>query len=505
MDTDALVLDEESVRNRAEELLCILNRDREAHGGLLDCDRYISGEHDEPYMPKDATQEYRLLAKRAVTNLVPLVIGTPAQGCYVDGIRTGDPSSDENPSEWDSWQRSGMDKRQGSVYRGAFGYGHSFVLAERDQNGDGHMRALSPLRTAAGYDDPVNDDAPVAAIYVKRWPRSVKRGERHESVDGVARYWDEVDEYEIGFKSLSEVTVVRRVGPHGAGECPVERFAPHVDLDGRTRGLVSSIIPLQNRINQTVFDLLVAQTFGSFKVRYATGMEPSYVLDPDTGEPKLDQNGEPVEKPVRAHLSRFMMAESPDTRFGELSETPLAGYIEAIDMGIRHLAAIEQIPPHHLLGQIANLSAEALNAAETALARKIEEFQHSFGESWERIFRLIGELEGNSTQADNFNTEVVWRDMGAQSLAQTSDALGKLSESLGVPKRGLWRRVPGVTQRELEEWGELLDQEPDRALASGNTRALAPREAPAGESAPGEQAVGEEMPIPPQPSTRGVA
>src|SRR5690606_4255543 len=119
----------------------------------------------------------------------------------------------------------------------------------------------------------------------------------------------------------------------------------------------------------------------------------------------------------------------------------------------------------------------------------------SFGESWERTFRLIGELEGNQAQASDYHAEVVWRDMGAQSLAQTSDALGKLSEMLGVPKRGLWRRVPGVTQREHEEWTDLLEQEPDRALAAGNVRALGPRETPA-------EPEGEEDLIPSQPSTQ---
>ncbi|WP_205740582.1 phage portal protein [Haloactinopolyspora alba] len=485
------------MRARAEELLCILHRDREAHDGLMACDRYIKGDHDDPYMPKDATKEYKLLAKRSVTNLVPLVIATPAQGLYVDGVRTSDPESDENAQEWAAWQRSGMDKRQGSLYRGAFGYGHSFVLTEavEDNPRQGRMRVLSPLRTAVGYDDPVNDDAPLAAIHVKRWPRHVKRDDKESEQEGIARYWDEVDEYEVRFKSFSDITSVTRVGPHGNSECPVERFAPHVDLDGRTTGLVGPLIPLQDRINQTVFDLLVAQTFGSFKVRYVTGMEPSYVLDPETGEPKLDDNGQPIEKPVRAHLTRFMMAESPDSQFGELGETPLDGYISAIDMGIRHLAAIEQIPPHHLLGQVANLSAEALNAAETALARKIEEFQHSFGESWERVFRLVGELEGNAAQAGDFGLEVVWRDMGAQSLAQTSDALGKLHQLLGVPQEGLWRRVPGVTPRELEEWRDLRAAQPDVALANGNRRATAPRETPAEpEGLSGDV-------IPPQPST----
>jgi hypothetical protein len=485
LDIDELALDEETVKERAETLLAILNRDRDAPGGLIECDEYMRGIHADPYMPKQATNEYKLLAKRSVTNLVPLVVGTPAQACYVDGVRAGKgkggkAADGENTDDWDAWQRSGMDRRQASVYRGSFIYGQAFVLVERAE-GDGNkarFRMLSPLRTAVGYDDPANDDAPLAGITVTRWPRTVRVGDTTEYRDGEARYWDDVDEYKIVFKSLGDVASVEKVGPHGNSECPIERFTPQLDLDGRPMGIVAPMIRLQDRINQTVFDLLIAQTYGSFKVRWATGMTPAFKLDPETGEPILGPDGEPIPQETRAHITHFMMNDSADAKFGTLDETPLDGYINAVDMGIRHLSALEQIPPHHLLGQIANLSADALNAAETALARKVEEFQHSFGESWERCFRLVGELEGNPSQAEDFNMEVIWRDMGARSLAQTADALGKLRQNLQVPHKGLWPRIPGVTQEELSEWKDLAESEPEPALAAAQARAVGARPAP---------------------------
>jgi hypothetical protein len=140
-------------------------------------------------------------------------------------------------------------------------------------------------------------------------------------------------------------------------------------------------------------------------------------------------------------------------------------------MSIRHLAAVSQTPPHYLLGQIANLSAEALTAAETALSRKVEEFKHSFGESWERVFRLAAEMEGEISSAEDFEGEVKWRDMENRSMAQAADALGKLGDNLGIPKRGLWPRVPGATARELELWEELADQDPEIALGLALDRA----------------------------------
>ncbi|MFE9868915.1 hypothetical protein ACFYPZ_40935 [Streptomyces sp. NPDC005506] len=55
---------------------------------------------------------------------------------------------------------------------------------------------------------------------------------------------------------------------------------------------------------------------------------------------------------------------------------------------------------------MANLSAEALLAAETALSRKITEFQSIFGEAWERVFRLAAEMEGDTAAQDDFAGEV---------------------------------------------------------------------------------------------------
>ena len=41
-------------------------------------------------MPELADNEYKLLAKRAISNWLPLLVDTPAQALYVDGFRRGD-------------------------------------------------------------------------------------------------------------------------------------------------------------------------------------------------------------------------------------------------------------------------------------------------------------------------------------------------------------------------------------------------------------------------------
>jgi hypothetical protein len=466
----------------AKELLAILDRDEHR---LQRIDNFIRGRHDDPYMPPQADDEYKLLAKRAVSNWMPLLIGTPAQALYVDGFRPGTSSSglpqasSSTSPAWSHWQRSRMDARQAAVYRGALGFGHSFVLTEKTKKGV-VSKGLSAKKTAALYEDPANDDDPYAALTITVFPKGDKPGK--------ARMFDARYEYAVSFASISDLDSVRVGGRklHGSTECPVTRFAAQVDLEGRTVGVVEPMIPLQNRINQTIFDLLVAQTYTSHEVRYATGMAPPLQMEllDEAGQvttdpalavdtrPKLDAAGNPMPAPVNHNARRFLFAEDPDVKFGSLPAGPITPLIESVDMSIRHLAAISQTPPHHLLGQIANLSAEALLAAETALSRKITEFQSLFGEAWERVFRIAAEMEGDTAGNEDYAGEVQWRDMESRSLAQAADALGKLADQLGIPKRGLWKRVPGVTQTEYEDWEQMAEEDDSVGqLATALTRA----------------------------------
>jgi hypothetical protein len=466
----------------AKELLAVLDRDEHR---LERIDRFIRGRHDDPYMPPQADDEYKLLAKRAVSNWMPLLIGTPAQALYVDGYRPGTNSSglptetSSTSPQWSHWQRSRLDARQAAVYRGALGFGHSFVLTEKTKKGV-ISKGLSAKRTAALYEDPANDDDPYVALTITKRPKGDERGQ--------ARMFDRKTEYAVSFKSISDLDSVRvtKGRLHGSSECPVTRFAAQVDLEGRTVGVVEPMIPLQNRLNQTLFDLLVAQTYTSHEVRYATGMAPPLLMelvdeagnvtsDPalavDT-RPKLGPDGNPMPAPMNHNARRFLFAEDPDVKFGSLPAGPIAPLIESVDMSIRHLAAISQTPPHYLLGQIANLSAEALLAAETSLNRKITEFQSLFGEAWERVFRIAAEMDGIESAQDDFFGEVQWRDMESRSLAQSADALGKLNQQLGIPKKGLWKRVPGVTQTEYEDWiDQAEDEDSVGQLANALTRA----------------------------------
>lgn len=448
---------------RLKKMHKILQEDLEDH--LLKIDRYLQGEFDPPYTPDEASDEFVMLAERSKSDIISLLVNAPCQALYLDGFRPGralpDDTDPRSIPEWHHFEQSLLGSRQLAVHRAATGYGHAFTETYRDKRGRVLTRGLSPLRTSALFEDPANDIVPVCAQTITREAGMVDGKE----VVGKGFYWDESGfRYPYTFTTDHKFTLGEPEDMK-SDECTITRFAAMVDLDGRTRGVVEPMMPYQDRMNQSVFDLLVVQSGGAFTTKTMTGMLPPIKRDPETGEPELDSNGQPQALPVPIHVKKILAAEDPEVRFGTLEGTPMEGYIQSIEMTLRHTAAASQTPPHYLLGQIANLSAEALQAAESTLSRKVEEFRVAYGQSWERIFILAGRMSGNVDSAEDDHGEVLWRDMEARSMAQISDALGKLRESLDIPGRGLWSRVPGVTQGEITEWARLKEEE-DEALAT---------------------------------------
>lgn len=442
--------------NNAQLALSILKRDLPR---LERIERYERGEHDDPYMPESAGDEYRLLAERATTNWLSLVVDATAQALIVDSFRRqGEPITGRGgvSEDWKHWQASRLDAGQSGIFRGALIFGQSFILTEKVVGGAVRSRGISPLRTVALYEDPTFDIDPKFAVYIRKW------GTGDEP--GILWAWDETYKYVFRMTKTGgkrDLVLAGRPERHGAKHCPVTRVPCYTDLEGNTTGLVEPLIPIQDRTNQTVFDLLVAQSYTSFEVRTVTGQAPPVKMTKDqngNATPLLDEAGNPVPDLLVVNAARWMYAEDPDVKFGHLPAGDLNSLIAAIELSQRHLSAIAQVPPHYMLGQISNVNAEGLNAAAVQLARKNGEIASQFGEALERMFRIAAEMRGEDIEEGDFG-EVSWRDLSNNSIAQTADALGKFADQLGIPRRGLWNKIPGVTQSELDEWERLYQEE----------------------------------------------
>lgn len=420
-------------------------------------DRWYRWDHDKPHQPRHATREYKDLSSRAQTPWLGLVVTSVAQALYVEGYRRAEDAADATP--WQYWQANGMDGRQMAVHRAALAYGMSYtsVLPGVDDFGDDIpvIRGHSPRRMIAMYDEPERDDWPHFALQVE--PARI-----NGHPGWAVRVYDDTSVYFLQSSSTGDDVTWIESRLHGLNVCPVVRFANMLDLEGRADGEVEPFIPVAGRIDQTVFDRLVVQRFASWKVRTIAGM----------ARPDVDEDAAAAR--LRLRVEDLLVAEDADTKFGTLPETPLDGFIHAAKADIQTLAAVSQTPAHELLGDMVNLSAEALAAARASLTAKVEERQHTFGESWEQTLRLASWAMGDTAAARDYSAQVRWKDTEIRSLAQAADALGKIATMLAVPVEVLWEKIPGWTDQDVARAKLIADQGGGldalmRQLAGGQT------------------------------------
>lgn len=432
-------------------------------------DQWWRWDHPDPHQPRHATEEYKQLAARAQTPWLGLVVTAVVQALYVEGYQAKD---SDDAEAWKWWQANKLDGRQIAVHEAAtaYGYAHSLVLPGTDDLTGEDMpviRGMSPRQLQAFWLDPATDDWPAFALRCESAKVSLPR---QGDVDGwlVTLYDDEKAWRFHADKELKNVEYVE-YEEHEVGVVPVVRFANRLDLEGRADGEVDPFVAVAGRIDQTVFDRLVVQRFASWKVRTIAGMSTPELLDNET------QAEYEARTKLKLMVDGILVASDPDTKFGVLAETPLEPFVKAMDADVRTLAAVSQTPPHHLLGQMANLSAEALAAAESSLMRKVQQRRHSLGESWEQTLELATVVMG---QTPDRAAQVRWADTESRSLAQAVDALTKLKD-IGVPVELLLEKVPGWTQQDVDrataimEAGSPLDKLAEELL-TGQTSAADP-------------------------------
>ena len=456
----------------------MLEREREQRR-LQRIGDYVKGKQDPPYTPKGVNAEYRWIARKARRNFLKLIISVVSQNLHVDGYRpTGTTANQallpQTPEpEWDAFRANRMISRQHGVHRSVIKYGSAYnvvlpgqMATDEERQGDSVpvIRPVSPRRLTAFYADDVDDEWPQFAVEVRTINLPRGRSRLYVSVyDEMMRYILSGQVGGSGRTSQLNLELADPLDPmlmgqspvaeHGLGVCPVVRFLYEADLDGEDdcSGEIEPLMPLQDQINFDTFNLMISEQFAAFRQRWVTGMSP------------VDEEGR-ESQPFRPGVDRMFAAEDPGTKFGDFSETALAPYSGVREDGIRHMSTISQVPPYHLLGQIANLSAEALAAARDGLDRKVEELQALLTDPWRNTFRLSALASGDKKGWNDLFGTILWRDTSARAFGATIDGLTKAAQMLGVPEEELWARIPGVTADDVAAWRLAKQREEAQAL-----------------------------------------
>lgn len=394
--------------------------------------RYWTGRQALPVViPAAAAPEVRVLARMARVNVVGIVVESLAQSLAVEGFHAK--LEERDADVWGIWQANRMDARQSVIHRAVLAYGVAYgVVTPGDPVPV--VRGLSPRKITARY--PGDSDWPEDALELRP--------------DGTWRLYEPELVHTIT-GSGGEPKLWVSSAAHGAGHVPVVRYLEVQDpdwddepadmsqagqyaLNRQVIGQVAPLMTVQDQVDLITFNLQVAQHYAAFRQRFVIGWAA-----PDEA--------------TRVKMSAstiWTFEDGPDqVKVGDLESTSMDGYLSSRESSFKQAAALSQTPAHELIGDLVNLSAEALAAAEAGRDRKVADRQTSIGESHEQLLGLAGRLAGVDVPRD---AQVVWRDTSARSFAATVDGLGKLATLLGIPVEELWARIPGVSQQDVDRW-----------------------------------------------------
>lgn len=428
----------------------------------VECMRqYYSGDHPLPMIQDKARPAFQRLLKQARSNYVGLVVDATAERMQVDGFRLGAENVGDTEA-WRVWQASSMDADSDLLITEAVKVGRAFALVAPNPDDP-----ATPIITA--------EDATQAIV-------AYKPGSRRERAAGLKTWLDDwtgqlmatvyLPDGLYKFQAPKPPSGVTRPrweqrlvedeawpAPNPLGAVPLVEIQNRPDLLGEAHSEIEDVLDIQDRINKTLIDRMMAQEFSAFRQRWMTGYEVP-----------TDENGQPVE-PFKAAVDRLWVIEDENVQVGEFQATDLRPYLDSIESDVQHMAARTRTPAQYLLGKLSNVNGETLKATESGLVSKVRQRCRPLGEGVEEIVRLY--LRAAGDDRDLSSIEVIWHNPEFRTEGELVDALLKMS-TLGVPREALWERW-GASQTEIAQWRELADQQASRILGGDPASLFGPK------------------------------
>jgi hypothetical protein len=351
-----------------------------------------------------------------------------------------------------------MDARSTEVHRESFMTGDGYVIVWP------HPETLEPTiwpqyaeQMAIEYDTTTPG---VVARAAKLWrdktawrlniylPDRIEKFEHATNDEGVfakirdvlARGLDPMKRWQALASDLSPDGVIEN--PYG--RVPVFHF-PNKRMFAPGISELEDVIPLQDALNKTTCDQLVAQEFTAFRQRWVTGIDVD--VDEETGQVKAP--------PFKAGADKIFAATDPTPKFGEFGATDLTQFLEVEENLRAEIARVSGVPLHYLFITRGDFpSGEAMKSAEARFTKKTVDKQDAFGDVWEDALTFALRIDATEIP-DDFTLASVWENAAPQSEEEVARTL-LLKRRLGVTRRQLLKEA-GYSDELI---GQMLTEEP---------------------------------------------
>lgn len=359
---------------------------------------YYEGRHRLGFSTEKYREAFAAMVRELRANLCPAVVSALTDKLELvgfephEGMVAGDNNAvaadkSEADQAWALWEDEGLSLIADQVHEEAPSLGDAYVIVWPDEDGK-----------AAFY---VNDAAEVCVRY---------NVERKDRIDVAAKLWRDGDHWRLTLYYADKLLKFRTKAPDKGGIMPsdAKAFAPyapegegssevpnpygvvpvfHFPANGRQGcdGIsdLADVIPIQDMLNKTLADLLIAGEFGAYMQRWATGIEAEREFNETTGKF--------VEKeiPFKVGINRIITVANAQAKFGQFNPTDLDKFIGVVNAHFSLVGRIKGIPAHYFYMVTGDFpSGEAQRTAEGRLVKRAERLQRRFGAVWARVLAL---------------------------------------------------------------------------------------------------------------------
>lgn len=378
-------------------------------------ERYYDGRHDLRFATDKFANTFGELFREFALNLCPVVCDA-----IRDKLRiTGFSAERSEIGDVDALTRAiGLRTRlhtvANQVHKEALKTGDGYAIVWPDSRGKAQVFAQNAANIAVEY----SQDEPGRIVAAIKWWIDENKYARANMffADRIERYVSrsKTEGYLLAFKDL--VAVTDGVTPNPFGIVPVFHFANNADIGGRGRSELEAVIPIQDGLNKSSLDMLVAMEFAAFRQRWATGIEVEYNAD-----------GKPI-TPFTTGVDSLWIAGGSDAKFGDFEAAKLDQFLKVKDSFRADIASVSATPLHYFLQEANNFpSGESLRQASARFTAKVRDRQTAFGEVWAETMAFALRVEGHA----DVSLITQWEDPAPLSERESLENL-LLKKQLGI-------------------------------------------------------------------------
>lgn len=420
-------------------------------GGYRRYAAYYDGDHPLAFATPKFESAFGGLFRAFADNLCPAVVDAVGDRLTLVGFGTETGAETLTEAAWQVWQDNRMDERAAQVHSEALCSGDAYLIVWPDEDGQPRLHPNAAAQMVAWRDEERPERLTRAAKVWKRdedgflranvyYPDRIEKFVTRNKPSGIPESSRAFERYE----EVGETWPLRN--PYG--QVPVFHFANNPRLDRRGRSELADVVPLQDALNKSVADMLVAAEYVAFPQRWAVGLEVD--VDPVTGK---------VIPPFSPGADRVWAVGDKEVTFGQFDPAGLEQYLKEQDSLRLEIARVSRTPLHYVAPMTGEFpSGEALRTAEAPFLAKAKRKQVSFGNVWENALEFALLIQGAAGQV---KLSALWEDPTPRGEKESAEAI-TLKRGLGVSEEQGLREL-GYSDAQIEDMTTAKETEIRRA------------------------------------------